>query len=112
MSTESKPFSEDLKRFAKEERWTYAKTIPAWPHEYLVRERVNGELFVRLVRHIRANVYDGKFYQKPIRYYDEDGWVYWTMGAPLEDTTIINRSRKEQSFEYRSAHGTLPSGGL
>jgi len=109
VSSESRPLPEDLKCFTSEERWTYAKTMPAWPHEYLVRERVNGELFVRLVMHIRANGYDGRFYQKPIRYYHEDGWVYWTMGASIDATTIINRCRKEHSFEYRSAHGTLPS---
>jgi len=34
--------------------------------------------------------------------------VYWTMGAPLEETTIINRCRKEDSFESRSKNGTLP----
>ena len=108
MSTALGSFPEDLKCFTKEERWTYAKTMPEWPHEYLVRERVNQELFVRVVMHIRANGYDGRFYQRPIRYYDEDGWVYWTMGAPIDATTIINRCRKELSFEYRSAHGVLP----
>ena len=34
--------------------------------------------------------------------------MYWTMGAPLEETTIINRCRKEDSFESRSMNGTLP----
>jgi hypothetical protein len=105
---ESRPFSEELKRFTSEERWTYAKTMPAWPHEYLVRERVNDEPFEHLVEHIRANGYDGRFYQRQIRYYEEGGWVYWTMGAPLDETTIINRCRKENTFEYRAAHGTLP----
>ena len=109
MSTESKPFAEELTRFVCEARWTYAKTMPAWPHEYLVRERVNGELFVCLVMHIRTNGYDGRFYQQTLRYYDENGWVYWTMGAPIDATTIINRCRKEQSFDYRAAHGMLPT---
>jgi hypothetical protein len=39
---------------------------------------------------------------------EEAGLVYWTMGAPLNDTTIINRCRKETSFEYRSKNGKLP----
>jgi hypothetical protein len=34
--------------------------------------------------------------------------VYWTMGAPLKETIIINRCRKEQSYEYRLLKGTLP----
>ena len=39
---------------------------------------------------------------------DEAGLVYWTMGSPLDETTIINRCRKEDSFEYRSRNGALP----
>jgi hypothetical protein len=101
-------FPEPLRRFADEARWTYAKTMPAWPHEYLVRDRVDQGLFERMVMHIRSNGYEGRFYEKPITYYEEAGLVYWTMGAPLGETTIINRCRKEDSFEYRSTHGKLP----
>jgi hypothetical protein len=39
---------------------------------------------------------------------DDGGLVYWTMGAPLEETIIINRCRKENSYEYRLLKGTLP----
>jgi len=101
-------FSEDLRRFVNEENWTYAKTMPKWPHEYLVRERVDEELFEKLVSHIRSNGYEGRFYSKKITYYEEDGLLYWTMGAPLDETTIINRCAKENSFEYRLRNGTLP----
>jgi hypothetical protein len=38
----------------------------------------------------------------------EDGLVYWTMGAPIEETTIINRCPKEGTYEYRLKMGTLP----
>jgi hypothetical protein len=26
-------------------------------------------------------------------YLDFDGWTYWTMGEPVEETTLINRAR-------------------
>lgn len=52
--------------------------------------------------------YQGSFYQKEITYYDEGGLVYWTMGAPLEDTVIVNRCRKVNSYEYRLRHRELP----
>jgi hypothetical protein len=103
-------FPEELLRFVSSERWTYAKTMPDWPHEYLVRERVDRSLFERMVAHIRSNGYEGAFYQSKIVYYEEDGLVYWTMGAPLMETTIINRCRKEDTFESRSRNGTLPVG--
>ncbi len=108
MTDSGKHFPEDLRRFASESHWNYAKTMPTWPHEYLVRERVDEDLFERMVTHIRSNGYEGRFYQKAITYYEEDGFVYWTMGAPLSETTIINRCRKEDSFEYRSKNGQLP----
>jgi hypothetical protein len=108
MNNPIEPFPENLRSFVDAARWTYAKTMPKWPHEYLVRERVDGELFERTVMHIRSNGYEGLFYTRKITYYEEAGLVYWTMGAPLEETTIINRCRKENSFESRSKNGTLP----
>jgi len=108
VNDDSDGFPEDLKQFVDEEEWTYAKTMPEWPHEYLVREQVDEELFKKLVIHIRENGYEGRFYSKNITYYEEEGMVYWTMGAPIEKTTIINRCKKEDSFEYRKKKGTLP----
>jgi len=102
-------FPPQLRNFVDRETWTYAKTMPKWPHEYLVRERVGDEeLFVQLIEHIRAEGYEGTFYRKPITYYDEDGLTYWTMGAPVEETIIINRCKKEDTYEVRLANGTLP----
>lgn len=82
--------------------------MPIWPHEYIVRERVDEKLFVQLVRHIRAYGRKGPFYNQTYIYFEEDGKVYWTMGNPIRDTTIINRCRKENSYESRLKNGTLP----
>ena len=102
-------FPPELSDFVSREDWTYAKTMPKWPHEYIVRERVDEALFEKLVKHIRANGYEGKFYSKSITYYDEDGLVYWTMGAPLEETIIVNRCKQENTYENRLKEGTLPA---
>jgi hypothetical protein len=99
---------EDLVNFIVSVKWTYAKTMPVWPHEYLVKQQVEETLFVRLATYIRENGYEGQFYSKPITYYDYDGKVYWTMGAPIEETTIINRCMKEDSYESRQKSGSLP----
>ena len=34
--------------------------------------------------------------------------VYWTMGASIAETTIVNRCRSEDTYERRLAAGTLP----
>ena len=101
-------FPTELRTFANEQTWTFAKTMPEWPHEYLVRDRVDEKLFVRLVEHIRAHGREGCFYQRIITYYEEAGLVYWTMGAPLAETIIINRCRAEDTYEERLKRGTLP----
>jgi len=101
-------FPEDLRAFVAEQTWTYAKTMPKWPHEYIVRDRVDEDLFVQMVRHIRTHGHEGRFYSRKITYFDEDGMAYWTMGAPIDETKIINRCPKENTYEARLKAGTLP----
>jgi len=83
--------------------------MPEWPHEYIVRRDCPQDLFEMLVRHIREHGYHGSFYERPITYFDEDNLVYWTMGAPLAETTIINRCLKKDSYEQRLKDGALPA---
>lgn len=100
---------QDLRDFARAVTWTFAKTYAkTWPHEYIVRDRVDAALFERFVRHIREHGYEGRFYRMKITYFEEDGLTYWTMGAPLEETTVINRCPKASTYEERLKNGTLP----
>ena len=97
----------ELQEFICSVEWTFAKAMPEWPHEYIVRDRVDEDLFVKMVQHIRTNGYEGKFYKMNITYVDYDGMTYWTMGAPIEETIIINRCRKEDTYEVRLKKGSL-----
>ena len=108
MTGDAMPLPRALRDFVDSEAWAFAKTMPEWPHEYVVRDRVDEDIFVRLVQHIREHGYEGRFYRKRFTYFDDRGMVYWTMGAPLEETIIINRCRKEHTFEHRLLSGTLP----
>jgi hypothetical protein len=102
-------FSNSLKAFVDDANWTFAKTYAStWQHEYIVRGRVDENLFTQLVEHIRTFGYEGKFYSKTLTYFDDDGMVYWTMGEPIGETTIVNRCKTNQTYEYRLKHGTLP----
>ncbi len=78
-------FPSKLKHFINEVPWVFAKTYAeTWPHEYIVRDKVDKSLFTELVKQIREYGYQGKFYQKDITYFDDADMVYWTMGAPIE----------------------------
>ena len=107
--SDSASLSDELREFIRSSNWTSAKTMPKWPHEYIVRGRVDERLFVELVCHIRQNGYEGSFYQKRITYFDDCGMVYWTMGSPISETTIVNRCKKDDSYEYRRLNNTLPA---
>ena len=99
----------NLSDFINDATWIFAKTYAkTWPHEYIVRDKVDECLFVSLVKHIRTHGYIGHFYSKKIIYFDDLGMVYWTMGAPIEETTIINRCQNNQTYNYRLAHNDLP----
>jgi hypothetical protein len=105
----SERFPNEIKEFIKTTNWIFAKTYAdTWPHHYIVRERVDEELFLRIVQHIRCFGYEGRFYRMKITYFEEDGLVYWTMGDLIEKTTIINRCPKESTYEYRLKERTLP----
>ena len=76
-------------------QWTFAKTMPFAPHEYIVREKCplttdEFEYFVEMQRQYGVKERWGK-YNNPYLYIDD--YKYWTMGAPLEDTTVINRAK-------------------
>ncbi len=101
--------SKELKVFINSSNWIFAKNYAAtWPHYYIVREKEDENLFIQMVEHIRRFGYEGQFYKMKLIYFEEDGYVYWTMGAPIEETTIINRCTKENTYEYRLKMGTLP----
>lgn len=102
-------FTERLNAFIENNVWTFASTMPEWPHEYIVRKQVDETLFIETILHIRTYGYQGYFYQLPITYFEDNGRVYWTMGAPLGETIIINRCRKEDTYEERLKNGTLPA---
>lgn len=74
--------------------------MPECPHEYTVRDlsaegrktTAMGDLeFEWFVRLIRAEGILGRWGNRVHPYLRVGGWEYWTMGDPVEETTIINR---------------------
>ena len=75
--------------------WTFARSMPFAPHEYIVKGRCQltteeFELFVNLQREFGVKEQWGK-YNNSYLYIDD--YKYWTMGAPIAETTVINRAK-------------------
>ena len=72
----------------------FAKSMPKIPHEYTRRkEWGNDILFEDVVKFIRENGRQERFWSKVYTYYHLDGYKYWTMGAPIAETILINRAK-------------------
>ena len=76
-------------------QWTFAKTMPFAPHEYIIRNKCpltteEFEFFATMQRVHGVKERWGK-YNFPYLYIDN--YKYWTMGAPVEETTVINRAK-------------------
>ena len=93
---------ENIEKFIDSANWVFAKTYAKTaPHEYTVRGN-NPDLedeFVYFVKFIREHGYKEKFWSKIHTYYDVGEYKYWTMGNPIDETTIINRAIIKNSRE-------------
>lgn len=102
MLGEELPFTiDDARRYIAGVRWQFAKTMPQWPHEYTVRNWAPDrsrqfESMVVLIRDegvVKPWPRDSPTPRYRFPYLEIDGWEYWSMGAPVPDTTVINRAR-------------------
>jgi hypothetical protein len=77
-------------QFIRSAPWRFAKTMPDQPHEYTLRGETPDGDFNRFVQHIREHGYRAEYGGRFYTYLEVDAWRYWTMGAPVESTTVIN----------------------
>ena len=102
--------ADDARAYVVEVRWQFAKTMPRWPHEYTVREwRPDLERefceFVVLIRRdgvVKPWPRDVPRPRYHLTYLELDGWEYWSMGAPVPETTVINRALTTEPPPVRS----------
>ena len=84
---------ENILKMINSSNWIFAKTMPEWPHKYIVRNVQNEKDFFEFVKYIKASGKPEVFNNKTYIYLEIDGWKYWTMGNPIKETTIINRCK-------------------
>lgn len=87
-------YMKKVRAFIKKTAWVFAKTYAKIaPHEYVVRSDENSDEFAYVVAYIREHGYKKMFWQKEYIYLDVDGYTYWTMGNPVDQTTVLNRAK-------------------
>lgn len=87
--------------------WTFAKTMKDSPHSYVIRDKdLPAESFERAVRVIRTFGEPGKFYSKTHIYLTHGEEKWWTMGAPVWKTKVINVATVGQSYGVQDAPRT------
>lgn len=77
------------------------------PHAYTLRRTWdNDEDFLWCVEYIRRVGYQERFIGRVWTYLDVREFQYWTMGAPVPETTLINRAvRRTASANSKVASG-------
>lgn len=85
----------DIKQVEKllaDHSFKFAKSMPTSPHWYTLRKDWDDETFVEVVKFIREHGTPEKFYKATYIYLHLNGFKYWTMGAPLDITILINKA--------------------
>jgi len=78
-----------------------AKTAVRNPHAYtLRREWKHSDQFEAVVTFIRNNGELMHFWKKPYIILTANGFRYWTMGSPLNETILINRTEHRYGSAY------------
>ncbi len=89
--------AESFNEFVSSSEFQFAKTMADIPHEYTLRKKAaSDERFADAVQFIRDNGFRRRFSSRFYTYYRLGGYVYWTMGAPVDETILINRAVEER----------------
>lgn len=88
---------EDLALFREmvsKKSWIFAKTYAKTaPHEYVLRNMYSKPEFDRMVKIIRHYGFMARYDNcEPTIYFIDGDYYYWTMGAPVKKTIVINRA--------------------
>ena len=81
-----------IKNFIDTVAWTFAKTMPETPHEYIVIDDYPEKLdsIRKFVQEIENDGYVNSFFDKEYKYLEIDGYKYWVI------ENIINRAKIEE----------------
>ena len=106
---------EDFQSFVAQVEWIFAKSIPNWPHFYIVEKDLPEQAAFRAAKtFVKDSGYIGKFFDLNVFYFDADGWTYWAspLVNPPESQYMLNKCKTEYSYESCVRSGALPPEGF
>lgn len=79
-------------RMLESKKWQFAKTMPYVPHWYTLRKWWSfDDEFAEVVTAMRTDGVDEMYGKRKSRVFILNGYKYWTMMYPVEETLLINR---------------------
>lgn len=91
---------QELTSILERHPYRFAKSMPYMPHWYTLRKEWDSDLFSKTVIQQRELGYDKVWGGRSYRYFNANGYQYWTMGASVETTILINRAKIKYSTLY------------
>lgn len=87
-------FSAIFKELVSKGNWIFAKTYAnTAPHEYVLRKMYDRAEFDKMIKIIRHCGFMARYDNcEPTIYFIDGEHYYWTMGAPVKKTIVINRA--------------------
>ena len=89
--------------------WVIARTMPHNSHEYSLRRNATEGTFDSAVRYIREHGLIEAYWNKPYKTLYAGEHKYWTMGAPVEETILINRKPAHSLEALRATIPPIPA---
>ena len=90
----------DIDTLLKNAKFVFAKSMPKLPHHYTLRETWDSNTFDYVVQKIRELGVPERFFKKTYIYYYANGYKYWTMGNPIDQTKLINRAISDKADQF------------
>jgi hypothetical protein len=87
-------------------QWKFAKSMPQWPHWYVIREDGSAREFDFVARLIKQFGYTDKWGNRSDSYLVIGEFKYWAIDNVLNRATpISNTEMKKRGLRYAARHG-------
>ena len=86
-----------VQQWLEDQRWIFARSRANNPHWYCLRSEVaDPKIFEQVVEHLREYGSPYVWWGSTYLQYPAGRYAYWTMGAGVENTELVNRKSLEQ----------------